>query len=80
MKKDAINKKIFRGMRNSLMKEFDAYDLARGKHHWDGPRWIAQTRRFMELIGLDTSEELDVFKTMVLISSTKISKKTPERY
>jgi len=39
LKKDALNKKIFRGMRSYLMKLFDFSDLARGKHHWCEKRW-----------------------------------------
>jgi hypothetical protein len=34
----------------------------------------------MELNGLDFNEPKNVFKTMVLISSTKISKKTPSEF
>jgi hypothetical protein len=41
LKKDALNKKIFRGMRSYLMKLFDKSDLSRGKHHWNEQRWVA---------------------------------------
>jgi len=34
----------------------------------------------MEWQGFNVEDELEVFKTMVLISSTKISKKTPGQY
>jgi len=34
----------------------------------------------METQGYNTKDELEVFKTMVLISSTKISKKTPTQF
>ena len=59
------------------MHEFDDSGLARGKHHWDDKRWVFQVELFMDRIQFGREAPLDVFKTMVMVSSTKISKKTP---
>ena len=62
------------------MTEFDEMGIAVGKHHWTPEKWVTAIERFRNLIGLQSDTELTEFKVLVLVSSTKFSKKTPKQF